>query len=154
MQTTIQAFHKDSASDWVAQLSCGHTQHMRHDPPWQNRAWVNDAEQRALRVGAAIDCPLCDMPELPPRAQPYKRTATFTEQSVPKSLLSDHRTKPGTWARIIVTAGELGYSFGEPRREFVLNERRVGIVQPEVNHQVTLRGPVAFHVEFMRIADD
>ncbi|MFB8831117.1 DUF3565 domain-containing protein [Azotobacter sp. CWF10] len=24
----------------MAVLSCGHTQHLRHQPPWQNRPWV------------------------------------------------------------------------------------------------------------------
>ncbi|EPN68410.1 hypothetical protein A245_03798, partial [Pseudomonas syringae pv. actinidiae ICMP 19096] len=27
-------------------LSCGHTQHLRHQPPWQSRAWVLDPVQR------------------------------------------------------------------------------------------------------------
>ena len=27
--------------DWVAELECGHTQHVRHDPPWTNRPWVS-----------------------------------------------------------------------------------------------------------------
>lgn len=58
--TTITGFHRDEAGDWVAELACGHGQHMRHRPPWQQRAWVLDPEQRAARVGAAIDCPLCD----------------------------------------------------------------------------------------------
>jgi hypothetical protein len=30
----------------VAELSCGHTQHLRHQPPWQSRAWVLDPAQR------------------------------------------------------------------------------------------------------------
>jgi len=154
MRSTICGFHRDEDNDWVAELSCGHSQHMRHKPPWQNRPWVNDAEARARQVGGEIDCPLCDMPSLPPGAVEYKRTTTFTERTVPKGLLSDHRTKAGTWARIVVSSGELGYSFGEPRRELVLSPGRVGIVRPEAPHQVALRGPVAFHVEFLREPDD
>ena len=60
--TTITGFHRDEAGDWVAELACGHGQHMRHRPPWQQRAWVLDPDQRAGRVGTAIDCPLCDRP--------------------------------------------------------------------------------------------
>jgi tellurite methyltransferase len=150
MHTTITGFHTDAEAQWIAELACGHTQHMRHRPPWQERAWVLTDEGRAQRVGRAIDCPLCDMPELPEHVQVYKRTPDFTQQTVPAGLLRDHTTKPGVWARIVVTAGELEYSFGEPRRSFVLNRERTGIVRPEVPHQVKPRGEVVFYVEFLR----
>lgn len=44
----------------MAELACGHRQHLRHEPPWQVRAWVTDAAERAARIGAPIECPLCD----------------------------------------------------------------------------------------------
>ncbi len=59
-RTTIAGFHQDGAGDWVADLGCGHRQHMRHRPPWQQRAWVMDPRQRAARIGLAIECPTCD----------------------------------------------------------------------------------------------
>jgi len=45
MQQAIVGFHLDEdlaqqCCSWVADLACGHTQHVRHDPPWQNRTWV------------------------------------------------------------------------------------------------------------------
>ena len=40
MDQPITGFHKDKNDDWVAELACGHFQHTRHDPPWQNRPWV------------------------------------------------------------------------------------------------------------------
>ena len=150
MQTTIQGFHHDEDGQWVAELSCGHTQHMRHQPPWQDRAWVQSEVERTQRIGAAIDCTLCDMPVLPADVCEYKRTPSFTEHSVPAGLLSQHQTKAGVWARIVVTSGRLEYSFGEPRRVFMLAPDRSGIVLPQVLHQVTPRGPVVFHVEFLR----
>jgi hypothetical protein len=30
----IIAFHQDEQGDWVADLACGHGQHVRHRPPW------------------------------------------------------------------------------------------------------------------------
>jgi hypothetical protein len=60
MNTTITGFHQDQAGDWVAELACGHAQHMRHRPPWLERVWVTTAEGRQSKLGAAIDCPLCD----------------------------------------------------------------------------------------------
>ncbi|MDX1637048.1 MAG: DUF3565 domain-containing protein [Balneolaceae bacterium] len=40
MEQAISGFHKDDQGDWVAELECGHYQHVRHDPPWQLRPWV------------------------------------------------------------------------------------------------------------------
>ena len=40
MQQAIIGFHLDEQGHYVADLACGHGQHVRHDPPWQNRPWV------------------------------------------------------------------------------------------------------------------
>ncbi|MBF8728091.1 DUF3565 domain-containing protein [Pseudomonas putida] len=55
----IIAFSQDAEGHWVAQLSCGHTQHLRHVPPWQLRPWVLNPEQRAQRIGQAFPCGWC-----------------------------------------------------------------------------------------------
>lgn len=36
MQQAIVGFHLDEENHYVTDLTCGHTQHVRHDPPWQN----------------------------------------------------------------------------------------------------------------------
>ena len=82
MRTTIAAFHQDAAGDWVAELACGHRQHVRHRPPWQVRAWVEDPEGRAARIGAAIDCPLCDA--APPMTRAQELIATLGMQPHPE----------------------------------------------------------------------
>ena len=55
----IVGFHQDQEGDWVAELECGHNQHVRHDPPWQERAWVLSSEGRGNRLGTRLICPLC-----------------------------------------------------------------------------------------------
>jgi len=55
----IVGFHRDDDAHWVADLECGHTQHVRHDPPWQVREWVTAAEGRARRIGATLECVRC-----------------------------------------------------------------------------------------------
>lgn len=57
-------FHQDEDGHWVADLSCGHTQHLRHQPPWQNRAWVLDSEQRHRQLGQAFACGWCQTNQL------------------------------------------------------------------------------------------
>ena len=40
MLRRIAGFHQDSEGDWVAELDCLHTQHVRHRPPFQERPWI------------------------------------------------------------------------------------------------------------------
>jgi hypothetical protein len=65
----ITGFHQDEESHWVAQLECGHNQHVRHDPPWFNRPWVVTEEGRAQTLGRTLDCKKCDA-GAPPDARP------------------------------------------------------------------------------------
>ena len=55
----IVGYHTDDEGHWVADLECGHTQHVRHDPPWQNRPWVVTAEGRAKFLGTELVCADC-----------------------------------------------------------------------------------------------
>jgi hypothetical protein len=55
----ITGFHLDEQDDWVAELECGHGQHVRHRPPWINRPWVTTPEGRASRLGETLRCKKC-----------------------------------------------------------------------------------------------
>ena len=59
MQKKIVGFHQDQQKHWVAELECGHTQHVRHVPPWQNRTWVVTEEGRASHIGHLLKCKTC-----------------------------------------------------------------------------------------------
>jgi len=63
MKQPIVGYHADDEGHWVAELQCGHTQHVRHDPPWQVRVWVTTAEGRASRLGVELECVRCDQTE-------------------------------------------------------------------------------------------
>ena len=52
-------FHRDEEGHWVAQLSCGHNQHVRHNPPLIERDWVQTEEGRAGRIGMTLPCRKC-----------------------------------------------------------------------------------------------
>lgn len=60
MKQPITGYHRDEENHWVAQLSCGHNQHVRHDPPWVNRPWVVSEDGRASMTGVELDCKKCD----------------------------------------------------------------------------------------------
>ena len=55
----VTGFHQDAEGDWVAELECGHGQHVRHDPPWQVRPWVVTADGRAQHIGTSLRCVRC-----------------------------------------------------------------------------------------------
>lgn len=60
MKQKISGYHKDEEDHWVAQLQCGHFQHVRHDPPWMNRLWVITPEGRDSMLGFELNCKKCD----------------------------------------------------------------------------------------------
>jgi tellurite methyltransferase len=153
MQRTIRGFHQDDVGDWVAELDCGHTQHMRHKPPWENRAWVVTEQGRAQKLGQALECSLCPAPELPSGAVAYRRTGEFTERTIPDGLKREHRTKRGVWATVVVEAGKLRLVLeGAPGHVRMLVPGSRAVIAPEAPHHVEAIGPVRFYVEFWRDA--
>ena len=60
VERAIRGFHLDAQGEWVAELACGHQQHVRHSPPFFLRPWVLEAEGRKQRLGTPLECRLCD----------------------------------------------------------------------------------------------
>lgn len=146
-------FAADEHGDWVALLVCGHRQHVRHNAPFAERPWVLSEQGRAGKLGEELDCVGCDDSELPPKFAAYKRTAVFSESTVPEGLKRDHATKAGVWGMIVVVEGRLRYRIDDWGREEELSPAAPGIVVPEVRHHVEPLGPVRFFVEFYRAPD-
>ncbi len=93
------------------------------------------------------------MKMLPEGAEPYKRTATFTDASAPSALRHRHTTKDGAWAKIVVVSGSLRYQILEPLlEEHLLSPGRPGIVEPAVPHELHFHENCEFYVEFYREA--
>ncbi|HEY0708587.1 MAG TPA: DUF3565 domain-containing protein, partial [Polyangia bacterium] len=105
--TGFRADETEPAGAFIASLACGHSQHVRHRPPFRNAPWVTTPEGRASKVGSRVPCPLCRMPRLPPAAACYKETNEFDEHTVPSGLLASHTLRAGTWGQIVVLAGKL-----------------------------------------------
>ena len=151
MQRAIVGYHQDQDSDWVAELSCGHGQHVRHRPPFTLRPWVVTPEGRAEHLGQRLDCPWCDRREMPSGYVAYRKTPVFTADTIPRGLLSRHSTKAGVWGRLEVLSGTLNFVLegpGEPRE--VLRAGESVVIVPEVEHRVEPLGPVEFRIELYR----
>ncbi len=61
MERRIVGYRQDDEQHWVAELECGHSQHIRHEPPWQVREWVLTEATRRDHLGTILNCILCDM---------------------------------------------------------------------------------------------
>ncbi len=55
----IVGFHRDDQGEWVADLACGHTLHLRHEPPFFPNPWVLTEEGRRSRLGTEGPCYEC-----------------------------------------------------------------------------------------------
>jgi len=60
MKQAIIDYHLDQENHWVAQLACGHFQHVRHRPPFTLRPWVITIEGRENMIGHQLNCVKCD----------------------------------------------------------------------------------------------
>ena len=60
MKQAICGYHQDKENHWVAELVCGHFQHVRHKPPFINRPWVVSVDGRQEMLGYQLKCKKCD----------------------------------------------------------------------------------------------
>ena len=60
---SMVGYHLDIENHWVAELACGHFQHVRHNPPMTTRPWVLTSEGRNSMLGYKLNCKKCDRGE-------------------------------------------------------------------------------------------
>ena len=147
MRRRCVGFHQDDDGDWVAELECLHGQHQRHQPPFQDRAWVLSEEGRASRIGADFDCPLCDRAE-PPDGLVLARTAgPWDQATLPAGLRREHRVGARTWGVLRVLSGSLSIDLLGRRRHLDAGDEQP--IPPDVPHLLTLEGDVRLEVDFL-----
>jgi tellurite methyltransferase len=153
VERSITGYHRDEVGDRVAELVCGHNQHVRHRPPFQIRPWVLTEGEREARVGAPLECPLCDRAELPAATRLIRCSPEWDEGTLPPGLRRAHRLGPGTWGRIVVKEGRLLFSMAsEPRLEVELTHQTgAQAIPPDIEHEVSPIGPVRFSIEFLAV---
>lgn len=113
MRRAIVGFETDEVGDWIALLECGHRQHVRHRPPWQERPWVLTAAGRNGRIGALLACPACDEEgDDVAGGDPACGSTRSAPNAVPWSAVA---ARTGMTARSRTGAGELVPDKGGPR---------------------------------------
>ncbi|MGH3733736.1 MAG: DUF3565 domain-containing protein [Acidimicrobiales bacterium] len=149
VERTITGFHQDVVGDWVAELDCGHNQHIRHRPPFQIRAWVVDDDDRAAHLGTKLGCPLCERTEAPPTLRRVRATPIWDEQTIPKALRRDHRIAAGTWGLLIVHRGRLRFiASTTPEIDVEVDAGSTQGIPPEISHRIEPSDDVRFSIEF------
>ena len=63
MKRPMTGYRRDEQDGWVAELDCGHYQHLRHRPPFFNRPWVISRTGRDAMLGREPNCVKCDRGE-------------------------------------------------------------------------------------------
>jgi tellurite methyltransferase len=148
-ESPIVAFRQDEEGHWIAELACGHAQHVRHRPPIEVRAWVLSEEGRRGRIGARLPCRYCRMPRLPDDVAEYKRTEPFDATTTPAALRKSHTTK--AWGEIVVLEGRVLYVIeNEEDASFVLRPGLPGAIAPHAPHHVDPYDDARFFVRFLR----
>ena len=150
MRRVITGFHVDGAGDWVAELSCLHNQHVRHRPPFWDRAWVLTERDRVARIGTDLDCPLCDRADLPDGLALARTAGPFDQTTLPAALRRDHRVADRTWGVLRVLDGSVEFemSTNPPvRRRITAGEQQP--IPPAVLHHLRVTDPVRLVVDFL-----
>ncbi len=152
MLRAIVGYHVDWDGDPVAELACGHGQHVRHRPPFQLREWILDEAGREARLGTPLDCPWCDRAELPDRLALVRTTPEWDGTTMPAGLRRAHRIAEGTWGRIVVHEGRLRFvARTDPGIDVVLGPDTAQAIPPGVEHEVEPLGQVRFSIEFLSV---
>jgi tellurite resistance-related uncharacterized protein len=141
----MTGFHQDDSGDWVAELECGHNQHVRHRPPFQVREWVIDDQARRARIGSALDCPLCDRAELPASVRHVRDSAVWDSATMPSGLRRTHRLGRATWGVLHVEEGSVRFD------DAPLSAGEVRSIPPEVEHRVEPSDDGRFWIEFLTV---
>jgi tellurite resistance-related uncharacterized protein len=145
-------FVLDDEGDWIARLSCGHSQHVRHRPPFQERSWVLDEQTRHERLGTFLSCPLCDRAELPRELHLLRKSPVWDNVTAPSALRDSHHLAEGTWGVITVENGRLRLlTHGEVAMNEVIETNTPQAIPPGLDHLVKFEGPVRFSIDYLSV---
>jgi tellurite methyltransferase len=154
IRRSIVGFHQDPLGDWVAELSCLHSQHQRHRPPFQMRPWVLSTEGREAHLGTGIDCPPCARAELPNDLIVARTAGPFDAAGMPAGLLANHVVAEGRWGCLHVVEGTVTFSMQtDPPTVVRLRAGDRQPIPPGIPHALTIDGPVRLSVDFLKAVD-
>lgn len=132
MKRAMVAFDRDEYGDWLAWLDCGHTQHVRHQPPFIMREWVTTRQGRQAYLGHRLDCQRCNHFEFPDQLIFDGRGAIHHAENMPRDWRQDQCSAAGQWLAIDVMQGSLRYCAPDHDIDLILVRGVVGVVPPRI----------------------
>lgn len=85
-----------------------------------------------------------------PTLESYRRIGPFSNETLPKGLLSEHSLKAGSWARLEVRAGSIRFVWDDTGEGVVLGEGAEQLIPPLREHHLELAGEFSLEIEFLR----
>ena len=80
--------------------------------------------------------------------RPFRRSADFSEATIPEQLLRPQSTDQGTWLVVRVGSGAIGYRDLDRGMKSVVDHERPQMVPPGTRYQFELIGPFEIRFEF------
>ena len=152
MHRAMTGFRRDDDGAWVAELSCLHSQHIRHEPPFSGGRLDRGRRGSAPRASASrstarsVTAPSC-----PEGLEPTRTTATWDATTVPAALRRAHRVAARTWGLLEVEAGEVRFQADtDPPLDVVVTPDRPQPIPPELDHHIEPSEDARFHVDLPR----
>ncbi len=151
MRRQITGFHLDEEQHWVAQLDCGHNQHVRHKPPFINRPWTQSEAGRNSMLGEQLNCVRCDRLELPENLLCVETSPVFNSEDL--SCVDVMADKRDCWVRLTVTEGELLIQSNNPNiKTQEVTTIQQGIICPGMQFVIsTKNSSVLFFLDYYRV---
>ena len=119
----------------------------RHTPPGHvSLSCGHEIPSSPRVVGSSADCEACDRRAMPQAVVEGRTTRTFTAESVPAALLSNHRTN--AWARLVVTTGSVSFHEDEPPWEATATADEPVVIVPGRGHRIVPSADASFAVQF------
>jgi tellurite resistance-related uncharacterized protein len=86
----------------------------------------------------------------PPQATPYRTVGPWEASEIPQGLLTEHRLKPGTWARLQILRGSVRFVWDDGASEAIVLCHGTHDIPPEIPHHLELIGDVRLQVTFWK----
>lgn len=151
MEKKIVGFHVDDQGDWVADLECGHGQHVRHNPPWTNRPWVLEQQERERFLGEVLDCLKCNMPMIPVNAVQFDCSEIYDQAMLIAQYSGVKTNDAGIWIKLVISEGELIYQqvSGETKG-YVIDSDFAAVIAPGERFALRTKGHVLCQFYYFR----